>query len=99
MDKITALDSFPVVGILPKEETQASLFLQQNPEFDGRGVVVAIFDSGVDPAADGLRVTNDASLFLFHFIPHCPTSISSSLWISSSCCGAFSHQEEKLECA
>jgi hypothetical protein len=47
---------FPTRHVMPKEETQAAQFVSEHPEYDGRGVVVAIFDSGVDPGADGLRV-------------------------------------------
>jgi tripeptidyl-peptidase-2 len=46
-------------GALPKQEIQATQFLIDHPSFDGRGTVIAIFDTGVDPGASGLQLTSD----------------------------------------
>ena len=43
-------------GAIPKEEIGALRLLEKHPEYDGRGCTIAIFDTGVDPAAAGLSV-------------------------------------------
>ncbi len=46
-------------GFLPKEETGAAPFVREHPEWDGRGIVVGVVDSGVDLSHPGLRRTSD----------------------------------------
>ena len=46
-------------GMLPKSETEAADFVLEHPGWDGRGVVVGILDTGVDPGAIGLQTTSD----------------------------------------
>ncbi|KAK7270859.1 hypothetical protein RJT34_26343 [Clitoria ternatea] len=48
-----------LASLMPKNEIGVDRFLDAHPEYDGRGALIAIFDSGVDPAADGLQVTSD----------------------------------------
>ena len=46
-------------GLLPKSETQAADFVRQNPNFDGRGIIVGVLDTGCDPGAIGLSMTSE----------------------------------------
>lgn len=54
-------NDFPVWALMPKRETNVTGFLNKYPDFDGRGVVIAILDSGIDPGAKGLQVIFDCS--------------------------------------
>lgn len=47
---------FPINALVPKNETGVLNFLAKHPEYDGKGVTIAIFDSGCDSQANGLRV-------------------------------------------
>lgn len=45
-------------GLMPLAATGVTDFLRAHPTYDGRGVVIAILDSGVDARAPGLVVTS-----------------------------------------
>lgn len=47
---------FPSSSLVPKAETGVLNFLKKYPEYNGEGVTIAIFDSGIDPKAAGLQV-------------------------------------------
>ncbi|CAL1282653.1 unnamed protein product [Larinioides sclopetarius] len=61
-------NDFPVWALLPKRETNVSSFLNKYPEYDGRGVTIAILDSGIDPGAKGLQKTSDGKQKIIEMI-------------------------------
>ncbi|MDH4045688.1 MAG: S8 family serine peptidase, partial [Gemmatimonadota bacterium] len=46
-----------LLGLLPRRSVGAEQFLVEHPQYDGRGVVIAILDSGIDAGVPGLRTT------------------------------------------
>ncbi|KAJ2721392.1 hypothetical protein GGI07_004003 [Coemansia sp. Benny D115] len=59
---------YPSRSLFPKADTQVSDFLRKHPSYDGRGTVVAILDTGVDPMAKGLQVTSDGKRKVVDYI-------------------------------
>mmetsp|Transcript_33172 Transcript_33172/g.65106 ORF Transcript_33172/g.65106 Transcript_33172/m.65106 type:complete len:1415 (+) Transcript_33172:43-4287(+) len=59
---------FPVEGIMPKREIGAAQFIEKHPNYDGRGVVVAIFDTGCDQNTEGLQVTTEGKPKFLDFV-------------------------------
>ncbi|KAL5811222.1 hypothetical protein ACOSQ4_027790 [Xanthoceras sorbifolium] len=59
LHKFILTDSTYLASFMPKKEIGADRFIDSHPEFEGRGILIAIFDSGVDPTAAGLQVTSN----------------------------------------
>ena len=54
-------------GWMPLAGTGADRFVRAHPTFDGRGVVIAVLDTGIDPAIPGLGVTSNGAPKLLDF--------------------------------
>ncbi len=48
-------------SFLPLGATHADAFVREHPTYDGRGVIVFIFDTGVDPRIAGLETTTEGN--------------------------------------
>jgi subtilisin family serine protease len=48
-------------GWMPLASTGVDRFLKAHPEYDGRGVLIGILDTGIDPAVPGLTTTSTGS--------------------------------------
>eukprot|EP00210_Caulerpa_lentillifera_P001608 g1546.t1 len=61
MDKSSeaVIDTDSFAGVMPKEEIGVLRFLKDHPNSDGRGITIAIFDTGIDPGTKGLQITTD----------------------------------------
>jgi len=79
-------------GLLPKRETESAQFCEKHPEWDGRGVIVGIMDTGVCPAAIGLQKTSDGRPKVIDIID-CTGSgdVLMSEWIKPSEEGFLTH--------
>ena len=47
-----------MIGLMPLRSTGVDLFRAQHPTYDGRGVLIAILDTGIDPGVPGLITTS-----------------------------------------
>src|SRR5216117_2451602 len=47
-----------MLGLMPLKSTGVDVFRALHPTYDGRGVLIAILDSGIDPGVPGLTTTS-----------------------------------------
>ncbi|KAJ2344067.1 hypothetical protein GGF43_005543, partial [Coemansia sp. RSA 2618] len=59
---------FPTHGLMPRTATQVADFVRKYPLYDGRGVVAAVLDTGIDPGAKGLQETSDGKRKVLDYV-------------------------------
>ena len=60
--------TFPSVHLVPREETTASAFIKEYPDYNGKNVTIGVLDTGVDPGAIGLQKLPDGSRKIIHMV-------------------------------
>ena len=59
LDRRDAAEAAFRAGLMPLDATGVTQFAELSPARDGRGVLIAILDSGIDPSVPGLDSTSD----------------------------------------
>lgn len=60
-DSVAAVPYFPPWNFMSLSTAAVDTFLVEHPTYDGRGVMVLIFDTGIDPSIPGLQQTSTGS--------------------------------------
>lgn len=78
--------STPVANpYMPIEETGAAAFVEANPEWDGRGTVVGVLDTGVDVDHPALQTTSDGKPKIIDWITSTdPIQDGDGSWVEMS---------------
>ena len=50
-----------MIDLVPRNETKSLEYVKQNPDYDGKGVVIGILDTGIDPGATGVQYMADGT--------------------------------------
>ncbi|KFD63084.1 hypothetical protein M514_08018, partial [Trichuris suis] len=58
-DENSGKQLYPIFNLIPRRETEVEEFWNKHPTYDGRGVLIAVLDTGVDPSTPGMQTTSD----------------------------------------